>query len=231
MNHVKRTCLTPNGEYRPFSHPYNEPPFPEVSLRGFNDQDPKSGCLGIIIGILLAALLLWLLSSCVSSRHAKVEKAAISSIDKSDKTRESEVLDSLYVVSAVERSRHNVERSHDTVIVNTTTIVREVDSAELSRFGIILEGQKRAFLVQEKQLRERVSMVELAFADSMRVMRDSLHSLRSRNYSLLETQKSSVEESETREVRKTSAPPLWPIWLTAALVIILYVIHYRHRTS
>lgn len=231
MNHVKRTWLMPNGEYRPFSHTYNEPPFPEVSLRGSNDQDPKSGCLGIIIGILLAALLLWLLPSCASSRHTNVEKAAISSIDKSDKTRESEVLDSLYAVYAVERSRHNVERSHDTVIVNTTTIVREVDSAELSRYGIMLEGQKRAFLVQEKQLRERISMIELAFADSMRVMRDSLRSLRSRNYSLDALTKSSVKESETREVRKSSAPPLWPIWLTAALVIILYVIHYRHHSS
>ena len=40
MNHVKRTWLMPNGEYRPFSHPYNEPPFPEVSLRGCHKNIP-----------------------------------------------------------------------------------------------------------------------------------------------------------------------------------------------
>ena len=227
MNHVKK-FRGDAADYQPFVSPYSEPPFSGFQ---FPSDDPKYGCLGIILGILLAALLLWLLPSCSASRRCSVSTSVNSSQDVSEKKHEGEVLDSLYAAHAVERTRNTVERSHDTVIVHTTTVVREVDSAELSRYGILLEGQKRAYLINEKELRERISFMELAFTDSMRVLRDSLRSLRSRDYSLLETSKSSVEESETSEVRKPAPTSLWPVWLTIALVVILYVIHYRHRHS
>lgn len=191
------------------------------------NHDPKSGCIGIILGILLAALLLWLLSSCASSKHT-TSKSTTQTHAYTTWTSEDSTLDSQKATEAVERSRNSVERSHDTVIVNTTTIIREVDSAELSRYGIQLANQRRAYLIQEKELRERISSMQLLLTDSLRVQRDSLRSLQSRYASLLNTQKSSVEESAMSEVRKKS-PPLWPIPITIVLTFIIIIIHYTHK--
>ena len=191
------------------------------------NHDPKSGCIGIIIGILLAVLLLWLLSSCASSKHT-TSKSTTQTHAYSTRISEDSILESQKATEAVERSRNSVERSHDTVIVNTTTIIREVDSAELSRYGIQLANQRRAYLIQEKELRERISRMQLLLTDSLRVQRDSLRSLQSRYASLLNTQISSVEESATSEVRKKS-PPLWPIPITIVLTFIIIIIHHTQK--
>lgn len=222
-NHVKK-YRGDAADYQPFVSPYSEPPFSGVPLPS---DDPKSGCLGIILGILLAALLLWLLSSCASSKHT-TSKSATQTHAYTTWTSEDSTLVSQKATEASERSRNSVERSHDTVIVNTTTIIREVDSAELSRYGIQLANQRRAYLIQEKELRERISRMQLLLTDSLRVQRDSLRSLQSRYASLLNTQKSSVEESATSEVRKKS-PPLWPIPITIVLTFIIIIIHYTHK--
>lgn len=223
MNHVKKNMAFAPDEYNPYVSPYYEPPFSSVSP---TSHDPKSGCIGIILGILLAALLLWLLSSCASSKHTT--RSATQTHAYSTRISEDSTLDSQKATEAVERSRNSVERSHDTVIVNTTTIIREVDSAELSRYGIQLANQRRAYLIQEKELRERISRMQLLLTDSLRVQRDSLRSLQSRYASLLNTQKSSVEESATSEVRKTS-PPLWPIPITIVLTFIIIIIHHTQK--
>ena len=55
------------GDYRPFAPPYYDRPMAEPP--GMN-EDPKAGCISMIIGIILAILLLWLLPSCSSSRKA-----------------------------------------------------------------------------------------------------------------------------------------------------------------
>lgn len=223
MNHVKKNMAFAPGEYNPYVPPYFEPPFSSVSP---TIHDPKSGCIGIILGILLAALLLWLLSSCASSKHTT--RSTTQTHAYSTRISEDSILESQKATEAVERSRNSVERSHDTVIVNTTTIIREVDSAELSRYGIQLANQRRAYLIQEKELRERISSMQLLLTDSLRVQRDSLRSLQSRYASLLNTQISSVEESATSEVRKKS-PPLWPIPITIVLTFIIIIIHYTHK--
>lgn len=223
MNHVNKNMAFAPDDYHRYVPPYFEPPFSEVLPPS---HDPKSGCLGIIIGILLAALLLWLLSSCASSKHTT--RSATQTHAYSTRISEDSILESQKTTEAYERSRNSVERSHDTVIVNTTTIIREVDSAELSRYGIQLANQRRAYLIQEKELRERISRMQLLLTDSMRVQRDSLRSLQSRYASLLNTQISSVEESATSEVRKKS-PPLWPIPITIVLTFIIIIIHYTHK--
>lgn len=223
MNHVKKNMAFAPDDYHRYVPPYYEPPFSSVSP---TSHDPKSGCIGIILGILLAALLLWLLPSCASSKHTT--RSAIQTHAYSTRISEDSILESQKTTEAVERSRNSVERSHDTVIVNTTTIIREVDSAELSRYGIQLANQRRAYLIQEKELRERISRMQLLLTDSLRVQRDSLRSLQSRYASLLETSKSSVEESATSEVRKTS-PPLWPIPITIVLTFIIIIIYYTQK--
>ena len=55
------------GDYSQFAPPYLE--YQIATSPGMND-DPKAGCIGMIIGIVLAILLLWLLPSCSSSRKA-----------------------------------------------------------------------------------------------------------------------------------------------------------------
>lgn len=223
MNHVKKNMAFAPDDYHRYVPPYYEPPFSSVSP---TSPDPKSGCIGIILGILLAALLLWLLPSCASSKHTT--RSATQTHAYSTRISEDSTLDSQKATEAVERSRNSVERRHDTVIVNTTTIIREVDSAELSRYGIQLANQRRAYLIQEKELRERISRMQLLLTDSLRVQRDSLRSLQSRYASLLETSKSSVEESATSEVRKKS-PPLWPIPITIVLTFIIIIIHHTQK--
>lgn len=223
MNHVNKNMAFAPDDYHRYEPPYFEPPFSEVLPPS---HDPKSGCIGIILGILLAALLLWLLSSCASSKLTT--RSATQTHAYSTRISEDSTLVSQKATEASERSRNSVERSHDTVIVNTTTIIREVDSAELSRYGIQLANQRRAYLIQEKELRERISRMQFLLTDSLRVQRDSLRSLQSRYASLLETSKSSVEESATSEVRKKS-PPLWPIPITIVLTFIIIVIHYTQK--
>lgn len=223
MNHVNKNMAFAPDDYHRYVPPYFEPPFSSVSP---TSHDPKSGCIGIILGILLAALLLWLLPSCASSKHTT--RSATQTHAYSTRISEDSTLDSQKATEAAERSRNSVERSHDTVIVNTTTIIREVDSAELSRYGIQLANQRRAYLIQEKELRERISSMQLLLTDSMRVQRDSLRSLQSRYASLLNTQISSVEESATSEVRKKS-PPLWPIPITIVLTFIIIIIHHTQK--
>lgn len=223
MNHVNKNMAFAPDDYQRYVPPYFEPPFSSVSP---TSHDPKSGCIGIILGILLAALLLWLLPSCASSKHTT--RSATQTHAYSTRISEDSTLDSQKATEAAERSRNSVERSHDTVIVNTTTIIREVDSAELSRYGIQLANQRRAYLIQEKELRERISRMQLLLTDSLRVQRDSLRSLQSRYASLLNTQISSVEESATSEVRKKS-PPLWPIPITIVLTFIIIIIHHTQK--
>ena len=223
MNHVNKNMAFALDDYHRYVPPYYEPPFSSVSP---TSHDPKSGCIGIILGILLAALLLWLLPSCASSKHTT--RSATQTHAYSTRISEDSTLVSQKATEAAERSRNTVERSHDTVIVNTTTIIREVDSAELSRYGIQLANQRRAYLIQEKELRERISHMQLLLTDSLRVQRDSLRSLQSRYASLLNTQKSSEEESATSEVRKKS-PPLWPIPITIVLTFIIIIIHHTQK--
>ena len=214
------------GDYRPFAPPYYDRPMAEPP--GMN-EDPKAGCFGMIIGIILAILLLWLLPSCSSSRKA------LTATSKSVTTTNA-INSRIDTTEAWQRTANENQRvtavidyAHDTVIVNTTTIVREADSMELARYGIVLDSLQKAYLIQQKELRERISVSQKSLIDSLSMLRDSLSSLRSRDYSLLALTKSCVEESATEETTEEKSPPKWPLVVGIVLVVILLAIHYKYR--
>ena len=214
------------GDYRPFAPPYYDRPMAEPP--GMN-EDPKAGCFAMIIGIILAILLLWLLPSCSSSRKA------LTATSKSVTTTNA-IFSRIDTTEAWQRTANENQRvtavkdyAHDTVIVNTTTIVREADSMELARYGIVLDSLQKAYLIQQKELRERISVSQKSLIDSLSMLRDSLSSLRSRDYSLLALTKSCVEESATEETTREKSPPKWPLAVGLLLVVILLAIHYKYR--
>ncbi len=214
------------GDYRPFVPPYYDRPMAEPP--GMN-EDPKAGCFATIIGIVLAILLLWLLPSCSSSRKALT--ATSQSVTKTNAIYFRTDTTEAWKRTANESQRVTAvtDYAHDTVIVNTTTIVREVDSMELARYGIVLDSLHKAYLIKQKELRERISVSQKSLIDTLLMLRDSLSSLRSRNYSLLALTKSCVEESATEETTEKKSPPKWPLAVGLLLVVILLVIHYKHR--
>ena len=215
------------GDYRPFVPPYYDRQMAEPP--GMN-EDPKAGCFATIIGIVLAILLLWLLPSCSSSRKALTATSKSVTTTYAINSR----IDTTEAWQRTANENHRVtavkDYAHDTVIVNTTTIVREVDSMELARYGIVLDSLHKAYLIQQKELRERISVSQKSLIDSLSMLRDSLSSLRSRDYSLLALTKSCVEESATEEAtEEKKSPPKWPLVVGIVLVVILLAIHYKYR--
>lgn len=214
------------GDYRPFVPPYYDRPMAEPP--GMN-EDPKAGCFATIIGIVLAILLLWLLPSCSSSRKAltatsksvTTTNAIFSRIDTTEAWQST--------ASENQRVTAVIDYAHDTVIVQSTTIVREADSMELARYGIALDRLQKAYLILQKDMTERISVSQKSLIDSLSMLRDSLSSLRSRDYSLLDYDKSSVEESATEETTEKKSPPTWPLAVGLLLVVILLAIHYKYR--
>lgn len=212
------------GDYQPFAPPYYDRQMAEPP--GMN-EDPKAGCFAMIIGIILAILLLWLLPSCSSSRKALT--ATSQSV-----TTTNAIFSRIDTTEAWQRTANENQRvtavidyAHDTVIVQSTTIVREADSMELARYGIVLDSLQKAYLILQKDMRERISVSQKSLIDSLSMLRDSLSSLRSRDYSLLDLSKSSVEESATEETTKEKSPPKWPLVVGLILVVILCVYLYR----
>lgn len=212
------------GDYRPFVPPYYDRPMAEPP--GMN-EDPKAGCFATIIGIILAILLLWLLPSCSSSRKALT--ATSQSVTNSNAIYFRADTTEAWQRTANENHRVTAvtDYAHDTVIVNTTTVVREVDSMELARYGIVLDSLHKAYLIKQKELRERISVTQKSLIDTLLMLRDSLSSLRSRDYSLLELDKSSVEESASEEITRNLSPPLW-FFLLLVIISIIFFILYRY---
>ena len=212
------------GDYRPFAPPYYDRPMAEPP--GMN-EDPKAGCFATIIGIVLAILLLWLLPSCSSSRKALT--ATSNSVTNSNAIYFR--TDTTEAWQRTANKNHRVtavkDYAHDTVIVNTTTIVREVDSMELARYGIVLDSLHKAYLIKQKELRERISVSQKSLIDTLLMLRDSRSALRSRDYALLELDKSSVEESASEETTRNLSPPLWFFLLLVIINIIVFII-YRY---
>ena len=212
------------GDYSPYMPPYHEPHLAEPP--GMN-EDPKAGCFAMIIGIILAILLLWLLPSCSSSRKA------LTATSKSV-TKTNAIFSRIDTTEAWQRTANENQRvtavidyAHDTVIVKSTTIVREADSMELARYGIVLDSLQKAYLILQKDMTERISVSQKSLIDSLSMLRDSLSSLRSRDYSLLALTKSCVEESATEETTRNLSPPLW-FFLLLVIISIIFFILYRY---
>ena len=213
------------GDYRPFVPPYYDRPMAEPP--GMN-EDPKAGCFATIIGIVLAILLLLLLPSCSSSRKALT--ATSKSVTNSNAIYFRTDTTEAWQRTANESQRVTavIDYAHDTVIVNTTTIVREVDSMELARYGIVLDSLHKAYLIKQNKLRDRISVSQKSLIDTLLMLRDSLSALSSRDYSLLELDKSSVEESASEEeTTRNLSPPLW-FFLLLVIISIIFFILYRY---
>ena len=183
----------------------------------------------MIIGIILAILLLWLLPSCSSSRKA------LTATSKSVTTTNA-INSRIDTTEAWQRTANENQRvtavidyAHDTVIVNSTTIVREADSMELARYGIVLDSLQKAYLILQKDMTERISVSQKSLIDSLSMLRDSLSSLSSRDHFLLDLAKSSVEESATEETTKEKSPPIWPLAVGLLLVVVLLAIHFKYK--
>ena len=204
--------------------PYYEPHLAEPP--GMN-EDPKAGCFATIIGIVLAILLLWLLPSCSSSRKALTATSKSVTTTNAINSRTDTTEAWQRTANESQRVTAVIDYAHDTVIVNTTTIVREVDSMELARYGIVLDSLHKAYLIKEKELRDRISVSQKSLIDTLLMLRDSLSALSSRDYSLLELDKSSVEESASEETTRILSPPLW-FFLLLLIISIIFFILYRY---
>lgn len=214
------------GGYSPYMPPYNEPHLAEPP--GMN-EDPKAGCFAMIIGIILAILLLWLLPSCSSSR--KTLTATSQSVTKTNA-----IFSRIDTTEAWQRTANENQRvtavidyAHDTVIVKSTTIVREADSMELARYGIVLDSLQKAYLILQKDMTERISVSQKTLIDSLSMLRDSLSFLKSLDYTMFDLAKSSVEENATEETTKEKSPPVWPLIVGVLLVVILLAIHFKYK--
>lgn len=62
---------------------------------------------------------------------------------------------------------------NDSVIERQTTIIREVDSATMAQFGIQMERQQRAWLIQNDLLKKEISMLKQSKYDTVHI-RDSI---------------------------------------------------------
>lgn len=63
--------------------------------------------------------------------------------------------------------------TNDSVIDRQTTIIREVDSITMAQFGIQLDRQQRAWLVQNERLMKEISMLKQSKTDTVHI-RDSI---------------------------------------------------------
>ena len=55
---------------------------------------------------------------------------------------------------------HDTVHQRDSFISNTTTTIREVDSAALAKLGIQISGMKSAYLVEIDRLRQEMSSLQ-----------------------------------------------------------------------
>ena len=109
--------------------------------KGMSDEERmKIGCLqlaGIISGIILALLICALFGSCTTTKYVPVESQHTEHHWHTDSVRE--------------RDSTHTERE---------TIIREVDSASMARYGIQMESNQRAWLVLQREMEQRLRELE-----------------------------------------------------------------------
>lgn len=150
--------------------------------------------------------MLWLLVSCATNRETTAAEAHTNDVS----VAYHELSDSQSVnSSAVIRT---AERTSDSLIVDRTRIVREADSTEMADYGIHINGPQKAYVVFEKEVRERIRQLEALSADTFRA--DFSNERRS-----LERDSTSHSELQ-REVVKQDR---WRYWLGYLCVTVLVI--------
>ena len=109
---------------------------------GDNDRQPQLPCRLTLIGwylliIVIAFLLGWLLMGCTTTKYVPVTETRTEHHWHTD--------------SVKERDSTHTERE---------TIIREVDSAAMARYGIQMESNQRAWLVLQREMEQRLRELE-----------------------------------------------------------------------
>ena len=119
-------------------------------------------------------------------------------------------------------------QSFDSLFMDRTRVVREADSAEMAEFGINLQGQKKAYVVFEKGVRERVSQLKTHSADTLRVESSSSHrSLERDSTSFV----SKVEKEKACAERSYRTPLIIIAVIGALVVLVIYLLWKSGKSS
>ena len=119
--------------------------------KGMSDEERmKAGCLqlvGIIGGIIVALLICALFGSCTTTKYVPVTEQHTEHHWHTDSVKE-----------------------RDSVHTENTTIIREVDSAAMAKYGIQMQANQRAWLVLQREMEQRLRELE-----HMTATHDTIH--------------------------------------------------------
>ena len=135
-----------NNPNSPWMHTGYDPYYEDMS----DDDRIKSGCMQVIIyfvAIIVGLALCALFGSCTTTKYAPVTQQHTEHHWHTDSVRE-----------------------RDSVHTENSTIIRELDSAAMARYGIQLKNAERAWLVQSREMEMRLRELE-----RMTATRDTVH--------------------------------------------------------
>jgi hypothetical protein len=115
-----------------------------------DDERMEAGCLqavGIVGGIIAALLICALFGSCTTTKYVPVTEQHTEHHWHTDSVKE-----------------------RDSVHTENTTIIREVDSAAMAKYGIQMQNNQRAWLVIQREMEKRLRELE-----HMTATRDTIH--------------------------------------------------------
>lgn len=119
--------------------------------KGMTDNERmKTGCaqaIGTVVGVIIAMAVCALLGSCTTTKYVPVTETHTEHHWHTD--------------SVKERDSTHTERN---------TIIRELDSAAMARYGIQMENNQRAWLVLQREMENRLRELE-----HMTAQRDTVH--------------------------------------------------------
>ena len=109
--------------------------------KGLNDDERmKAGCLQIVgmVGAIIVALLICaLFGSCTTTKYVPVQQQHTEHHWHTDSVKE-----------------------RDSIYTENTTIIRELDSAAMARYGIQMQANQRAWLVLQREMENRLRELE-----------------------------------------------------------------------
>jgi hypothetical protein len=135
-----------NNPNSPWMHTGYDPYYENMS----DDDRVKSGCMQVIIyivAIIVGLALCALFGSCATTKYVPVTQQHTEHHWHTDSVRE-----------------------RDSVHTENSTIIRELDSAAMARYGIQLKNAERAWLVQSREMEMRLRELE-----RMTATRDTVH--------------------------------------------------------
>lgn len=114
------------------------------------DERMKAGCLQAVVFVLMIALglaLCALLGSCATTKYVPVQQQRTEHHWHTDSVKE-----------------------RDSVHTENTTIIREVDSAAMAKYGIQMQNNQRAWLILQREIEQQLRELE-----HMTATRDTIH--------------------------------------------------------